>query len=332
MIYATHARKFTGMLAVLIILAASILATSGVEAQRPNGAGVVIRHGDGTLIYAYVQFEEESISGMDLLQRAGLPLSVAPFAGLGTGICSIGGEGCPADDCYCHSYQAPATWWHYYTYAGGWAESPAGPSSRTVHDGDIDGWSWTAGDPGLPAVTIDEIAAMNGVDRNPPTPTPVPPTATPAPTNTPPPPPTSTHAPTATPVPPTATATPTAPPAATSTATAPPAATSSPTPVATTAVPSATPTPPSTATVAAQVIAPTATHTATEAPATATVTATRQPTSVAVIVTPGATPQPLEIEEDGGGGTSNLVLFGVFAALVAVAGGGALIYQRRRAP
>lgn len=152
-----------GLLAALLLLVASSLLASA-DAQQLNEAGLVIRHDDGTLIYAYVQFEEDEISGSELLQRAGIETAVTPFGGLGTGVCSINGEGCSADNCYCHSYQSPAYWWHYYTWeAGDWQISLKGPTDRMLHDGDIDGWSWTAGEPQLPEVTIDEIAAMNSV-------------------------------------------------------------------------------------------------------------------------------------------------------------------------
>jgi hypothetical protein len=202
-------------LAVLLVLVHLAFLAGPAEAQRPNGAGLVIQHGDGTLIYAYVQFEEEEISGIDLLTRSGIAATIAPFGGLGGGVCSINGEGCPADNCWCESYTNPAYYWHYYVLdAGTWVELPLGASSRKLRDGDVDGWSWNAGEHSLPATTIDEIAALNGVDRNPPEPTATetpPPTDTPVPTATSPPPPTATNSP------PTATtvATQTAPPSAT---------------------------------------------------------------------------------------------------------------------
>ncbi len=107
-----------------------------------------MRHGDGTLVYAYVEFDDETISGEDLLLRSGLDLIVTPFGGLGIGICAINGEGCPADNCYCQSYGNPAYFWNYFNYTGGqWVSQPRGPTARQLADGDIDGWSWTAGEP-----------------------------------------------------------------------------------------------------------------------------------------------------------------------------------------
>ena len=79
-----------------------------------NGAGVVVRHGDGRLVYAYVPFGEARISGLELLRRAGLDV-VSGNAGFGEGVCAINGEGCPADNCFCQSYGSPSVYWRYYT-------------------------------------------------------------------------------------------------------------------------------------------------------------------------------------------------------------------------
>lgn len=155
----------------LLPLVALLLALGGVfstAAQEPNAAGLVIRHGDGTLVYSYVQFEEDSINGLDLLTRSELDVTVAPYGGLGGGVCKINGEGCSSDNCFCKSYTSPAFYWHYYILEDGdWVEYPLGPSSRDLSDGDVDGWSWTSGTSHLPDVDIEEIAAVSAV----PTPT-----------------------------------------------------------------------------------------------------------------------------------------------------------------
>ena len=311
-------------IALLLVLLPLFALASSVDAQRPNGAGLVIQHGDGTLIYAYVQFEEEQISGIDLLTRSGISATIAPFGGLGGGVCSINGEGCPADNCWCESYTNPAYYWHYYILdAGTWVELPLGASSRMLGDGDIDAWSWNAGEHGLPATTIDEIAALNGVDRNQPEPTPTPlPTDTPPSTATSPPPPTSTSVPpTATPTSPAATATATVS-SATATTTFSPTAEARATVTGSaiaTGSPSATPRPSPTTEPASSASA--------TVRATIAATSTERQTSVAVIVTPGATPQPLPPDE--GGGNRELLVFGALLAGVAVVGATVLVRNRR---
>lgn len=323
---ARHLDRILAALAVVLLAAFSgVPGTSAQEGAR-NGAGLVVRHGDGTLIYAYVEFDEETISGEELLLRSGLDFVVAPYGGLGTGICAINGEGCPADDCYCESYSSPAYYWNYYARSGeGWAVQLRGPTSRQLADGDIDGWSWTAGDHGLPPVTIDEIAAITGFDRSPdltatPTATIAPPTATspPPPTATPThePSPTPTSTPVDTPVPPTETATiPAVKPSSTEVrATATATATAWPTPVAATVTSTATETPTSTAS-------------ATSSPA---ATATATASTGAVIVRPGETAETLEPEsETGSDSQRTLMIFGGFVALALVGGAVAVVRRNR---
>ena len=307
--------------ALLILFAAALAGILPVAAQRPNGAGLVVSFGDGSILYAYVQFEEETITSEELLYRSGLAVTIAPYSGLGAGVCAIRDVGCPSDNCFCESYTTPAYFWHFYANDGGWRELLQGVSSRSVGDGDIDGWSWTAGDSGLPAVTIDEIALLNGVDRSapeaPPTETPTPePTSTPtlAPTNTPPP--TATQpAPTS---PPDDTPTVTIPGEPTATMTQPETPTSGTGRVALTPTPTRQP-------------SPTAirSRTATPTAPTPTLTLVASTTTVAVLVQPDGTAVPVEvIQTDDGSSPTNLMLFG--GLVVVAVGAGAFVWVRNR--
>jgi hypothetical protein len=319
------------VVALCLVLTVALTWSQPASAAHSNGAGLVIRHGDGTIIYAYVEFDEDSITSDELLFRSGLDVIVSVYGGLGTGVCTIDGEGCPADDCYCKSYSNPAYFWHFYTaQGGGWREEIRGASSRVVADGDVDGWSWTASDPALPVVSIDDIAAMNGVDRNaqdptptpePPTPTPVPPTATSAPTDTP--------APTSTPTPPPELPTPTA----TQQIAAAPTVTSTPT-----HSPELAPTAPAMPTVTASATATSQTPTQTALPAgTATATPTSLPTITpspgtttrAVAISPDGTATTLEVNNtDDGSGSRSLLIFGSMAGIVVVVGGFVMLRKR----
>jgi hypothetical protein len=309
--------------ALLVLVAIGLVGILPAAAQRPNGAGLVVRFGDGSIIYAYVQFEEESITSEELLYRSGLAVAIAPYSGLGAGVCMINGEGCPSDDCFCQSYATPAYFWHFYANDGGWRELLQGASSRSVGDGDIDGWSWTAGESGLPAVTIDEIALMNGVDRNPPPPTETPtpePTSTPSPTDTP--------QPTATQPAPTNTPTQADEPTATGTSIATTSATEA---VNATSTSTTIPNQGAAQTTETRASSPTATSTRTPTVAVPppTLTLVASATTVAVLVQPDGTAVPVEVvQADGGSSSTNLLLFG---GLVAVAGGaGAFVWLRGR--
>jgi hypothetical protein len=328
--YSRHAAA-----ALLILLAAFVVAIVPAAAQRSNGAGMVIRHSDGSLIYVYVEFDTDAITSEDLLLRSGLQVIMAPYGGLGAGVCTLDGEGCPADNCFCHSYTNPAYFWHFYALRDGvWVEQLQGSSTREIRDGDVDGWSWTAGDSGLPGVTIDEIAVLNGIDRNAPHPTstatPVPPTTTPVPTATPDPPPAQTPTPTAQPTASLATG------------------------AASSQTPSPQPSSPATesATVAAMTASPSSTSPAARiqptrtAPPTRTASPTRtatrsnrtepRPTATAdgpahaVLVEPGSTPVALDLDQrtERSGTRSGFLVFGAMAALVV--GIGAIALARAR--
>jgi hypothetical protein len=157
------------LLAALVLALATLIAADSPvgAAAGVSYAGVVVRHGDGRTAYAYVGFTEETLNGIELLKRTGLDVVTVAFGGLGEGVCSIDEHGCPATDCRKRVCQGPKPddpFWQYFrqTQPGTWSALVLGPSSTKVHDGDIDGWSWTGKEPGLPPLTLDEVARLAG--------------------------------------------------------------------------------------------------------------------------------------------------------------------------
>lgn len=153
-----------GFLALVLALAA---APVGAQEER-NLAGLVIRHGDDATTYALVPFEEDEISGIDLLRKSGVSLVTIEFGGLGEGVCSIGETGCSVDDCrarMCQSASRDSPYWRYFTQhaPGEWDAYPLGASTARVVDGQIEGWSWTPDEPHLPSLTMEELASRAGV-------------------------------------------------------------------------------------------------------------------------------------------------------------------------
>jgi hypothetical protein len=168
-----------------ILLLLIILLLMPAEADGPNRAGLVIDYGDGNTATFCVEFDEESITGMEVLERAGRELALG-FGG-GT-VCAIDGVGCPSDNCWCECGNASqgCTYWIYWHLKDGeWRYSEAGAAGYPVYDGDIEGWVWgsgsTQGGAPPPVYTIEQICNL-----------PPPQTDTPTATNTP----TSTHTPT----------------------------------------------------------------------------------------------------------------------------------------
>lgn len=353
---ATAYSRFAALAALAAVLLALLPAFAGpVRAERPNGAGLVVEFEDGSVLYAYVQFSEESLSSEELLYRSGLDVIISPFAALGGAVCSINGSGCPSDNCFCQSYTTPAYFWHFYSLQDGWLLLPFGPTNRSVRDGDVDGWSWNAGAHALPATDIDAIALLNGIDRNAadPTPTattPSPSTETPLPTETPTPTVTATATATVTPsptLPATVTATPDATGTSTSTSTTASALTptatitatgttaSSATSTLTPGTAGSTATLPPAASAGASPDANATTEPGSGAGTTAqpspTLTLVARATTAAVIVDPSGTVTPVEVRQAGDGRDLQPVL--LFGGTLVVVGalGGMVWYRRARA-
>lgn len=171
-----HAGGHQVLLALLFLILLAMMGTGGAQAATPisgdnlHHAGLVVRHGDGRLTYAYVAFQEDEISGLQLLERTGIEQVTLPFGGLGAAVCSLEGEGCPAGECrrnVCQSGQ-DAPYWRYFrqTEPGMWQPAPLGASSARVTDGAIDAWVWTTADAGLPAIRMDDVRRLAGVAGN----------------------------------------------------------------------------------------------------------------------------------------------------------------------
>ncbi len=121
----------------IAVVAFALLCVVGLAetARATNYAGLVIRHGDGSVVTRCVAFEESSISGIELLYRSGLAVD-APTSGYGASVYGIDGEGTAED------WSSGRASWSYWHVRGGWVFSPIGASSYSVKQGDVDGWSW----------------------------------------------------------------------------------------------------------------------------------------------------------------------------------------------
>lgn len=151
----------------------------GIGAQSPNRVGLVVRLGDGSVITRCVEFVEDELSGYDVLMRSGLQVVVSQPGGMGVIICQIGGEGCPANNCFCKCSGSTCNYWSYWRFQDdAWSYSPMGASGNRVRPGAVEGWVWGRGDP-PPVLTLEQICALPATATPPPTATPtVFPTAT----------------------------------------------------------------------------------------------------------------------------------------------------------
>ncbi len=143
------------LLLIPLLLAACAPATPAppAPAEGPARAGLLIRYPDGGLETYCVEFEEATISGEQLLARAGVEVAADASNPMGVLICGIQGEGCayPAEDCLCQCRGAgPCAYWAYFVRPpeGSWTYSSLGASARQVRPGDMDAWVWLSGGEG----------------------------------------------------------------------------------------------------------------------------------------------------------------------------------------
>lgn len=154
------------LLLLPLLLFAALAPQPGRAQETQNKAGVVVRYGDGRVQTACVAFDEPSISGIELLQRSGMAVTLQS-SGMGAAVCKIEDEGCdyPAESCFCKCKGGDCAYWAYQRFSQGtWAYSPIGASAIQVRPGDIDGWAWGAGsvERGAqpPLMTFEEICAV----------------------------------------------------------------------------------------------------------------------------------------------------------------------------
>lgn len=145
-------RALAGLLAAGALCSAFGVAAFGVAAigagaAATHRAGVIVDTGSGTHIVV-VSFPEDSITGLDLLRRAGADPVVRSFTGQGGGVCALYGVGHTADSSCLGSNDDPRYWGYFLAHGGAtsWTYARAGAGSVTVHDGDVDGWRYGNGD------------------------------------------------------------------------------------------------------------------------------------------------------------------------------------------
>lgn len=172
--FALPAKRRIKSIVALLFLAICLSRADGASAAAQddtpvNVAGIVVDYGDGRTAYALVPFEEETISGVELLRRSGLSLLSVEFGGLGEGVCAIEDTGCDLSACrarLCQNGDPDSPFWQYVRDdgEGGWQPAPLGASSSMLEHGDVDGWFWIGTAPQANALTLDDLASEIGVD------------------------------------------------------------------------------------------------------------------------------------------------------------------------
>nr|MBC7244667.1 hypothetical protein [Chloroflexota bacterium] len=150
---------------ILVLLYLAFISTytetaSSGAAQPKHWAGLVVQFGDGSYITRCIPFAEDSISGLELLMRSGL--SIVTWGGA---VCRIEQDGCdyPTMPCFCQCTGAQCLYWSYWHWRDGrWVYSQVGSADYQVRHGDIEGWSWSEGQP-PPVVPFEQICPPESV-------------------------------------------------------------------------------------------------------------------------------------------------------------------------
>ena len=93
-------------------------ASAAASSTAPNRAAVVVDLGDGEPIRTVcVHFDEDSITGKELLERADLDAVFSTYSGEGSAVCALSGKGCPGDGS-CLTCKQPDYWAYHRAPAG----------------------------------------------------------------------------------------------------------------------------------------------------------------------------------------------------------------------
>ena len=165
----------TTLAVVLLLLVGGSSTAVAQTSESVNRAGLVVQHGDGSIATRCVEFTESEITGVELLRRSGLSLTVDPTMGFGAAVCKIDGEGCdyPKEKCWCQCQGSPCVYWTYAHLKadGTWQLAGIGATARRLRHGDVDGWAWGPGTPGSgvtpPPITFDEICPSETTEDEP---------------------------------------------------------------------------------------------------------------------------------------------------------------------
>jgi hypothetical protein len=104
----------------------------------PDAAQVIVQYAPGDIEVKPISFTAP-ISGMVALEYTGLEIIIKDYGDGWIAVCSIGGVGCPADNCFCDD----SKYWNYSFWDGStWQSYGVGAADSTVYDNAIEGWRW----------------------------------------------------------------------------------------------------------------------------------------------------------------------------------------------
>ncbi|TMF26074.1 MAG: hypothetical protein E6I31_01035 [Chloroflexi bacterium] len=152
---------------------ALVLALTGAVLWHPpahgatHRAALVIQHSASwpgpRALWKCVEFAQEAIGGLALLELAGVnsgqPPQVYDWGGGSDTVCQLDRQPTPVPD-RCFGPTSGPNWSDWHATPSGWVARSTGVNGYTLHDGDIEGWTYTStfGAP-PPAVRFAQVCA-----------------------------------------------------------------------------------------------------------------------------------------------------------------------------
>lgn len=141
---ATFVALCLGLASFAIVVGANPQVAAAGSTHR---AAVVVDTGGG-VHKVVITFSEDSISGIDALQRAGANPVIYTFGGQGGAVCRLYGVGRDAGPGCLGGQDGDNRYWAYFRASAGtstFTYSRAGAGATRVHDGDVEGWRFGTG-------------------------------------------------------------------------------------------------------------------------------------------------------------------------------------------
>lgn len=115
-------------------------------------AALVIQHSSSwpgpRLLWKCVEFAQEAIGGLALLELAGVnsgqPPQIYDWGGGAYTVCQIDRQPTQVPD-RCFGRMSDPNWSDWYAGPAGWTQRTTGVSGYSIRDGDIEGWTYTTG-------------------------------------------------------------------------------------------------------------------------------------------------------------------------------------------
>ena len=147
--------------AVAAIWALQPFTVESAAAQTERRAALIAQFGDGSYVTRCVPFSEESITGLELLIRSGLEVSL-----WGGAVCRIEQEGCdyPTQSCFCQCKGSSCQYWSYWHLRdGAWTYAQIGSGDYHVQDGDVEAWLWGDAQTSPVALSFAEVCGPSAL-------------------------------------------------------------------------------------------------------------------------------------------------------------------------